>query len=1604
MHTQSKFYDENSTARVPGPSSAAAALRDSTNLVPRLTEKNAFLLDSPESPKETAIAPPVIYTNAGPAKFTTPSKLAAGPNATQGEDLVNMDTPEGRSSKGTSGGKSVAGSEVPSITPRTRINQLRFERRDSHAPDFEVTDRKVTEMQEELRNLPGPKNATAARMQRTGEQMKESLLKLRSIGVKPPKTQEGSQFQIVAHAPLPEVTSTKAKIDTMEEQLEKESEEVRARISGIEARLGLEERLVEQTWQVRRNAYAEIGRIFAGKSGDGPEARPDRYASWLGYMLKDSNLIALQEGLNTVLAYTQFQAETSLGPTAGLVPDLLDRVPVHRPQFQDTVTKILGELIRRGQARYVVSELVARFSGTKKIGKGSQFPVSCLTALMRTELCEKVELRTVYKAAAKALNGSQREAKIALMKLMQVVFELAEDSVEVFVGHMPGGTKPLLIKELAETLRATSKRSVRTGARLFPEVSAPTIPTANAPQSQLQPETKKPEIRRVSPKRNNETQSAETVVLYDFVNEEIFKLVYLTKAEEKKTKIEELNASLDSLVKRGCKVERKDYSALANVLGTLLEDTNVFLQLEVLRAFQLLAVLLGRDMVSLKPKGILGKLLDRLRENKTAVIVQIEATVAEMLARDCIPAEAVVDAVMQRLASSKNPRVRQFSLQLLLNRISSEEENARIPVKVLEQTFTGIIGPKLLSAIQRDPAGSVRDIAVKLIAKIKQTCPDFADIDATIAKLPKPRIQEIQEISRGSSNREKLVRAPIATRPKKSVKDALRDLRRSKSEMQLPTISPDQGSSGHTSCDKLLAEVRAGLGPRVQILRDVSSHLEHNAVPTHAAALAEGLSRVLDAGGKIEREEIDCAVACGIALPEGDSSKFAVLRAAYRAAAGDIDRFVLAVQKTLYQLKYSDKEDPDMAAGVKAYQTVAGWLTEDCGVITQQDMEKLLPVLSVTSSMGFKEEFVAAMDGVRTKIKRGMQKSTEVAESKTQLEAVRNSEANGNKKAVEDLDAFLGEVCAQDFVEQLCKQLGKAQWLEDDVLRVLFTLRSTVPVSEARKLVKQIMCLFAEVMRPDAPAEKLLGYYRILNEWTKEMPKREICELITQIFSDQTSTAASQNSLAATIHWLRTQILGELFAENDMEPILGRLIGGLRGPTAELRRECEYLVTLAYKVFGPRHAQTWIEGALAGDAELAEVYADWRCSIGNKDRPATAPKVEDAESKSKTTLPQMIANQTAMSSQNTQRISFDSSSSGNHATKVPNKEEEGNENEHLKETVTKEVATHETKEEGKEEKKEITLLEQSAEEEVHPASPHFGSELGKQQLDKGDSPLSIQELDNGNSESKPNAVPLPKSPREFQRLMLYSTISSTSLSDQFAKLSDSEERLALAKAMNSALANEDVAECISAANLQSLADACLIMCTDEKIRIAAGGAQEIICACNTTISELQECLTRIVNSHSATVVLTILVSIMREYLPADFTLELTKQQAIRLRLLTVCLHKTFVSACSGGPMQVRAFPLLLELFKLFQMHPPEKLKQTLPSLPVFDGVYRVLRGLTDGLVECDVEKGVAFVAWAERELEAEGAVSPSFLSYVKSAIVRVANKAKPNSICVNHAL
>ena len=83
-------------------------------------------------------------------------------------------------------------------------------------------------------------------------------------------------------------------------------------------------------------------------------------------------------------------------------------------------------------------------------------------------------------------------------------------------------------------------------------------------------------------------------------------------------------------------LQKKDYSQILNIIGHMLEDSNVLVYMEAIKSVEYLATIMNKQIKAKKVKHFVQLLVDKYKETKTAVISSINKALVHLADKGCI--------------------------------------------------------------------------------------------------------------------------------------------------------------------------------------------------------------------------------------------------------------------------------------------------------------------------------------------------------------------------------------------------------------------------------------------------------------------------------------------------------------------------------------------------------------------------------------------------------------------------------------------------------------------------------------------------------------------------------------------------------------------------------------------------------------------------------------------------------------------------------------------------------------------------------------------------------------------------------------------------------
>lgn len=204
--------------------------------------------------------------------------------------------------------------------------------------------------------------------------------------------------------------------------------------------------------------------------------------------------------------------------------------------------------------------------------------------------------------------------------------------------------------------------------------------------------------------------------------------------------------------------------------------------------------------------------------------------------------------------------------------------------------------------------------------------------------------------------------------------------------------------------------------------------------------------------------------------------------------------------------------------------------------------------------------------------------------------------------------------------------------------------------------------------------------------------------------------------------------------------------------------------------------------------------------------------------------------------------------------------------------------------------------------------------------------------------------------------------------------------------ISKSLSNPDIFSSVSRPVLKSLLNTFIQFCVIEKLASNDTGGFLIKTLANSNdlelTHELQKLLALAMEYYDTSSVVCILFELIQELLPESFymPLGLEKKHALKL-VLKFCGR--LVAHAKG----LRIFACLFSLNQLFVMHPPENLNSDCSDVQEYEQMFKVLRGISDGLVAMGPENALALLKFVCNGKE-KGSV---YLKYLTAVLAKKYN-------------
>lgn len=521
-----------------------------------------------------------------------------------------------------------------------------------------------------------------------------------------------------------------------------------------ELSLSMPERLSHSKWQIRKNAYTEIASMFeqfaSGKqffiagTNDVPiEYNPyEKYQEWLIRMIRDTNLIAQYEGLNTLLVYITYSQDIK-NATLSTLPDLLDKINHKKNNFRDITIRIIETMFEKDMGHHIVPELLKRFK-TARNNEITEFSIQLLELIVtKNNYMEVLNLKHIFNGIANTLVNRDNKIRDAGLQLLKEMYIRVDDDCNSIIDKLKH-LRPVLKKEIRTSLTDLEKIGGSEYYRIFQKVPAKenqeVEESQNLPSERPTEDIKVTDVSQDHPKDNNDDSKT---CLVNLVSENFEKLPYVNQIIEKKNELLELYNKLKHVYVQDGELGDGDNYKVYNVLTLMLEDTNALVCMEAIRIVEMLAKLRDTGLKGKYARKYTEILFERFKETKTQVLAAIRKTLDAFIENDIIGVNLIIEIalsidsnagiknkkviVSNSKAKVKNPKAMQNALEYLCDYLSSCNEAIASRTDLEDtQTFfivgvlTSHFEKPLLKLLTKESSNSVREVAYTMLKLIKR--------------------------------------------------------------------------------------------------------------------------------------------------------------------------------------------------------------------------------------------------------------------------------------------------------------------------------------------------------------------------------------------------------------------------------------------------------------------------------------------------------------------------------------------------------------------------------------------------------------------------------------------------------------------------------------------------------------------------------------------------------------------------------------------------------------------------------------------------------------------------------------------------------------------
>jgi hypothetical protein len=520
-------------------------------------------------------------------------------------------------------------------------------------------------------------------------------------------------------------------IEVAEHEKVLETQKTMEEIQAIEANLKLNERLYHDKWQIRKNAYKEVGEllnfIFMDKSEDNEVKRMeaiDTFSPWLKYFISDINVGSLTEGLNTFYIFLTHCAEVRHKALLEFFDELEKLVSMNKNFILDLCKKIISFGFGNKKLNsFIFNELL------KKLNSGNYklllFIVRLFTDLINEKNAFLTEnyLKIIFEKSVINFNSANKiERQKLYSELIQKVYSIILDDYDSIKKFNTNTNSKEVFKVLKNVKKDDNSNIV-----LYER------PNQVGQQGD----------NSISININEQEEAAqhEASDLFSILPVGFLEYQNLDSYGPKKAILESFNSKLSDI--SVIRDKDRDYNTILKIIQEALDDSNILVHTEGVKCLSHIGRLLKMNLNQAKLKNLLISSFEIFKDKKSIIKLEMFYMFDSLIMNFCINLDSFIILVLQQANWIKIPIVKQSLLEYVKYLFTENESENYLIIKGIICNLSEndyISFAKLLAEIIKGETQPViKDLCVDIMINFKHRVKNETKLKAIIELLPQYR-------------------------------------------------------------------------------------------------------------------------------------------------------------------------------------------------------------------------------------------------------------------------------------------------------------------------------------------------------------------------------------------------------------------------------------------------------------------------------------------------------------------------------------------------------------------------------------------------------------------------------------------------------------------------------------------------------------------------------------------------------------------------------------------------------------------------------------------------------------------------------------------------